>query len=236
MMSTDAFCATGSAASQELGLSPHSGNLLDPGDPRGRHRASLHLFSPVSVSQQPRGPAADGLLCAGTRCARARAWRWRDPCTARTSLCPATAVCPCQNKPSTLPYSDPWPSRAACNLPSAFLHLPAPSLPCSCLQRSWLQAERWVSSRNCPKGQQGVLKRAQDGGAVSNGNTAGVQTAGFIFSFSTCSPTLSWHKGTQHSESQRHRTSPAQSDLPLQQRGWGYPWGYPREMNLPCPK
>lgn len=111
-----------------------------------------------------------------------------------------------------------------------------PPSPCSCLQCSWLQPQGWVSSRNCQKGQQGVLKRARDGGAVSKGNTAGAQTAGFILSFSTCSPALSWHKGSQHSESQRHRTSPAQSDLPiireittLEQRGWGYPWGYPRE-------
>lgn len=113
--------------------------------------------------------------------------------------------------------------------------LPPPS-PCSCLQCSWLQPQGWVSSRNCQKVQQGVLERARDGGAVSKGNTAGAQTTGFILSFSTCSPALSWHTGTQHPESQKHRTFPAQSDLPiireittLEQRGWGYPWGYPWE-------
>lgn len=109
-----------------------------------------------------------------------------------------------------------------------------PPSPSSCLQCSWLQPQGWVSSRNCQKGQRGVLERARDGGAVGRGNSAGVQTAGFILSFSTCSPALSWHKGTQRSESQRHRTSLAQSDLPiimeitmLEQRGWGYPWGCP---------
>lgn len=38
----------------------------------------------------------------------------RQQLTARTSPCPATAVCPCQNKPSALPCSNPCPSRAAC--------------------------------------------------------------------------------------------------------------------------
>lgn len=45
-MCTEAFCATGTAANRQLGLSPNPGNLLHPGDMRRRHRASLHFFPP----------------------------------------------------------------------------------------------------------------------------------------------------------------------------------------------
>lgn len=150
----------------------------------------------------------------------------------------------CQNFSLPSHSSVPLPEKAP--FPALLRSLPIPPLlsstcllppsPFSCRQRSWLQPQEWVSSKNCQKGQQGVLERARDGGTVRKRNIAGVQTAGFILSFSTCSPALSWRKGTQHSESQRHRTSLAQSDLPiirevttLEHRGWGYPWGYPWE-------
>lgn len=90
---------------------------------------------PLSVPQQPCGPAADGLLRAGTSCARARAWRWRDICSLPgTASHPATAVCPCQKEPSALP-SDPCPSQAARTsllcFPLLACSLPPQALACS---------------------------------------------------------------------------------------------------------
>lgn len=86
--------------------------------------------TPLSVSQQSHGPAADGLLHAGTSSARARAWRWRDtrslpePLLAQAQHCALARTSPLPCHTQILAH----PGLPA-HLSSAFLHLPAPSLP-----------------------------------------------------------------------------------------------------------
>lgn len=102
---------------------------------RRRHRANLHFLpakatsTPLSLPRQPCGPAAVGLLHAGTQGSRlsprARVRRRRDTrLLPGTPPHPATAPCLCQNKPCTSPHSDPC-------LSSAFPRFPALSLPVS---------------------------------------------------------------------------------------------------------
>lgn len=90
-MSTEAACATGSAANQELGWSPKS-EILHPGDLRCRHCASLHVFpprlqAPLSLCHSGHGVQVLKGCCVLAHRApeRGHGHRERHPLPARTS-------------------------------------------------------------------------------------------------------------------------------------------------------
>lgn len=93
------------------------------------------------------------------------------PARCQTSPHPATAPCLCQNKPSTLPHSDPCPS------PGCLHASPLPSLPILLPAAMGVGAQRGLLERA-----RGSFGKGRDGGAVGRANVASLvgQTAGLV--------------------------------------------------------